>query len=359
MLERFKSRFFVLLRKVHLSPRDAFPVLIILSVLGFYLIKPEKFKTMWIGYAIFAYIAFFVILTWMFYRQVSTEQTTKTKIFWLGVLSFFAGITIYQILIYSAILPQYISQLGAALDIPSGWCLDVSWPTAIDLSVFTINLIGLIISFFGVKSLKYFLGPILYSSALIVFFIIDALSYPKNALADAAFDFFVPGIVSVAVGLMQMLGVNVEISTIGSGNVMIINKFGLRIPIMVDWPCAGVHSLLLYTAISIAFLQFLDIPKMRKLIYGLVGFFGTIFVNILRITTIVFASFYFSADINAFSANLQLFHEYSGELFFIAWIVIFLSAVVLIERRVRRKTTKQDASPLNYEGKPSTHHVKA
>jgi len=334
MLERFKtSRLLVLLKKIEWLPQDVFPLLTVLSVTGFYLIKPDKFKTMWIGYAVFAYIAFFVVLTWLFYRQVPKKQAAETRVFWPGVLAFFAGICIYQILIYSGVLPQYISNLGTTLGIPEGWWLDVSWSTAIDLLAFTLYMIGLIMSFFGVKSLRYFLGPVLYSSALVVFFIIDA-AYPQNALADAAFEFFVPGIVSMAVGLLQMLGVNVGISsTIGSGNVMVIRKFGRIIPVAVNWPCAGIHSLLIYTAISVAFLQFLGISKLRKLIYALIGFFGTIFVNILRITTIVFASFYSSADYNAFISNLQLFHAYSGELFFIAWIVIFLFAVVLVERR--------------------------
>lgn len=323
MLERFKtSRFFILLKKIQLLPQDAFPLLTVLSVVGFYLIKPEKFKTMWIGYAVFAYIAFFVILTWLFHRQVPKKQAAETRVFWLGALSFFAGMCIYQILIYSGVLPQYISQLGAALGI-EGWYLNVSWPTTVDLLVFTIYMVGLIMSFFGVKSLKYFLGPILYSSALVSAFIIDAV-VPKTSFADAAFEFFVPGIVSISASLLQLLKVNVEI--IGNGDVMFIRKSTEPTAVQVNWPCAGVHSLLIYTAISVAFLQFLDTSKIRKLIYTLLGFFGTIFVNILRITSIVYAYYYFDVSI-------RTFHAYSGELFFIAWIIIFLFAVTIVERR--------------------------
>ncbi len=333
MLERFKtSRFFTPLRKIEWLPQDAFPVLMVLSVVGFWLIKPEEFKTMWIGYAVFIYIAFFLMLTWLFYRQIPKNQAEEKSVFWLGALSFFAGMCVYQLLIYSGALSPYITQLGTVFGI-EGWYLSVSWPTTVDLLVFTIYLLGLIVSFFGVKSLRYFLGPILYSTALVVFFIIDAV-VPQNTFADAAFELFVPGIVSIAVGFLHILGVNVEISnTIGSGNVMVVRKFGTEIPVEVNWPCAGIHGLLIYTAISIAFLQFSEISKLRKLTYALIGFFGTIFVNILRITTIVFASFYSSANVDAFQANLYLLHAYSGELFFIAWVIIFLFAVILVERR--------------------------
>lgn len=322
MLERFKtSRFFVFLKKVGWLPQDAFPLLMVLSVVGFYLINPDKFQTMWIGYAVFVYIAFFAVLTWLFYRQIPKKQAAESRVFWLGALSFFAGMCIYQMLIYIGVLPTYISQLGAALGI-KGWYLDVSWPTTFDLLIFTTYLVGLIVSFFSVKSLRYFLGPVLYSGALVVFFVIDAV-VPQNTFADAAFEFFVPGLVSISAGLLHMLNVNMEI--VGNGSIMHITKPTGSAYVQVNWPCAGIHSLLIYTAIAVAFLQFLDISKMRKIIYASIGFFGTIFVNILRITSIVYAYYYFDVSI-------QTFHAYSGELFFISWMVIFLFAVTMVER---------------------------
>lgn len=319
MLARLKgSRFFSLLARarVLLWAWLPFPFLVVLPVMGFYLLKPTLFQWVWIGYASLAYATFFLILTWLNHRLVSKEQTAKTRIPWLHVVSLLVAISVYQILLYSTALPQMISQAGEALGIHEPKYLFSHWPVLIDFSIFVVYTVGLIGFFFGVKALKFFIGPIIYLVAFICTVIID-IKYPF-------FDFlllqwWVPGIVFIVAHFLRALGVNVT----HGDNWLMTPRSG---PIMIAWPCAGIHSLLIYTAVAYSFLQNLYISRVRKLVYVYVGFFGTYLVNILRIATIMLANYYYNVDI-------QVTHSYLGELFFITWIVVFLFVVVMIERR--------------------------
>jgi len=315
MLDRVKgSRFLLLLSEVPWS-QVAFPLLTILPVAGFYIIKPARFEWAWAGHASLVYATFFVILVWLNYYFISKEQRAKTSIAWLGVILFLAGMYLYQLLLSGEALPQLILQAGKALGLSKWWLTD-NWTTSIDFIVFTVYTIGLIISFYGVKSLKYFLWPVLYIVALIFAFLLDA-AYPY---ADfILFQWWVPGIVFIVAHLLKAFGVNV---TYGK-NSLTTPRSGT---VVIAWPCAGIHSLLIYTAVALSFLQSLNISRVRKIIYLSIGFFGTYIVNTLRIAAIIFACYYFNADI-------YLMHSYLGELFFIAWIVVFLFVVVMIERR--------------------------
>jgi len=313
------SRIFSFLWKVPWMPQDAFPILEVVSLAGFYFVRPAAmFEWMWVGYAALTYAAFFVVLTWLYYRIVSKEKRAETRVVWVGVISFLGGISVYQLLLYGTELPQLIYQAGSALglrDAPTP-ALSHNWMVSIDFIVFTVYAVGLITSFFGVKSLKYFLGPIIYSVALICVFLIDA-AYPLTQFT--IFQQWVPAIVFLVANLLRALRVNVTYSK----DVLYTPKSGA---IVIGWPCAGVHSLLIYTAVAYSFLQTLTISRVRKLIYLSIGFFGTYMTNILRIAVIIFGNYYFNWDI-------YMIHYYAGELFFIIWVVAFLFMVVTIERK--------------------------
>ncbi len=323
MLARIKSSqlFSLLARsKALLWTWLPFPLLAVLPVMGFYLLKPTLFPWVWVGYASLIYATFFLILTWLNYRLISKEQTAKINIPWLYVVPLLAAISIYQILLYSTALPQMISQAGEALGIQGSKYLSFHWPILIDFSIFTIYIIGLITSFFGVRALKFFVGPVIYLVSFICIVIID-IRYPF--LDFVVLQRWVPVIVFIVAHLLRVLGVNV---TYGE-NFLYNPRSGM---VVIAWPCAGVHSLLIYTAVAYSFLQNLDISKTRKLIYVSLGFLGTYMVNILRVTAIIVSNYYFGVNVN-------VAHHYAGELFFVIWILVFLFLVVTIERRKQKK----------------------
>jgi thaumarchaeosortase len=68
----------------------------------------------------------------------------------------------------------------------------------------------------------------------------------------------------------------------------------------------------------------LDAPRRRKLLYLVVGAIGTFFINIFRIFLIAYYVAFISMD-------LKIFHEDIGEFLFLAWVVVFLFAIVKVE----------------------------
>jgi len=95
----------------------------------------------------------------------------------------------------------------------------------------------------------------------------------------------------------------------------------------VNWPCAGVFSLLIYSLIISILMIKLNASIKRKIVYVSLGALGTFFMNIFRIYLIVLAILYSAVD-------LKIFHESIGEVLFIIWIVIYLLAVIKVESKL-------------------------
>ena len=66
-------------------------------------------------------------------------------------------------------------------------------------------------------------------------------------------------------------------------NLMFLNGDFGPFALQVFWPSAGVHSIIIYSLVMMAFLIKTRIPRNRKIIYFVIGILGTIFVNMIRI----------------------------------------------------------------------------
>ena len=79
------------------------------------------------------------------------------------------------------------------------------------------------------------------------------------------------------------------------------------------------------------FLRGTKITRNRKIIYVTVGAIGTFFVNILRISAI------YILGIHGGDSPAKLFHEFYGEFFFITWMILYLTLIFIIEKRIKKK----------------------
>lgn len=86
----------------------------------------------------------------------------------------------------------------------------------------------------------------------------------------------------------------------------------------INLPCIGWEGIMGYTIIFLNFL--IDIEKNNKmrLIWGVLGLIGTIFVNIFRLTIIFIAGELW--DVKA----AMLLHQHMGDFIFIIWIFVFI-----------------------------------
>ena len=106
---------------------------------------------------------------------------------------------------------------------------------------------------------------------------------------------------------------------------MIVTAGGETVRANIAWPCAGVHSLLLFTLITLVFFKKTTMQRDRKIIFFLVGAAGTYLTNIFRIASFFTISVHYGSDTG------EVFHNSYGELYFIAWMLLYFILMIAIQ----------------------------
>jgi thaumarchaeosortase len=110
--------------------------------------------------------------------------------------------------------------------------------------------------------------------------------------------------------------------------------------LQVFWPSAGVHSMIIYTLVMLAFLLKMDIPLQRKLVYFVIGTIGTAAVNLIRIISLSLFALMITTNVNEWEA----FHSVAGEIMFLPWLGIYLASVMFIESKRTRSLSATQAT---------------
>ncbi len=222
---------------------------------------------------------------------------------------------------------QTILNLGQALQIRSEF-INEAWPLSIEYLVlisFFICATLFAYGLFGLKSLSISLSLL---AGIGIIYLVDTI-WPYGtfkpmqlwAIPTAAF----------ATGLLDILGYSVALTypvslpEYGSLPLMTVSAGGELVRASVAWPCAGVHSLLLFTLITLVFFKKTTMDKERKVIFFLVGAAGTYLSNVFRIAT------YFTISVHYGKEAGLIFHNSYGELYFVAWMLLYFIIVVAIQ----------------------------
>jgi len=212
---------------------------------------------------------------------------------------------------------DYILQSGENLNLPEPF----NWPWVVDYCVFATYFVGITASFFGFRGVKRFPISILYVLGMMLLLLLDVL-FPYSSLV--ILQALVPTILYFLTFLLEIVGVPFMIA---QGYILLIwGKEGL-LSLAIYWPCAGIHSMLIYLLVIAVVMIKLEAPRMRKLVYVTSGAVGTFFVNILRLFLVCYYGAFISRDV-------WLFHKTIGEILFLSWIVLFIVAIIIIERRL-------------------------
>lgn len=86
----------------------------------------------------------------------------------------------------------------------------------------------------------------------------------------------------------------------------------------VDLPCIGWEGIMGYTIIFLNLIIFIEPRNKRRLIWGILGIMGTIFMNIIRLTLIFSMGALFDVQVAVF------IHQHMGDVIFIIWIFVFI-----------------------------------
>ena len=101
-------------------------------------------------------------------------------------------------------------------------------------------------------------------------------------------------------------------------NLMFLNGDFGPFALQVFWPSAGVHSIIIYSLVMMAFLIKMRIPRNRKIIYFILGILGTIFVNMIRIFSLSVYALKVTTDPEAW----EEFHSVAGEIMFLPFLAL-------------------------------------
>jgi len=202
------------------------------------------------------------------------------------------------------------------------------WPMSVEYVVFTVSFLATMLLAYGKKGLKTFSLSAALVAGIAVIYMIDTM-YPSSAFTP--FQTFALPTAACAAVVLQAIGIPFTMyyspGGYGSGAPIItVTSNGISSPATIAWPCAGVHSLFLYTIIVLLLFKKSDISGFRKSIYFVIGAVGTYFVNVLRIVT------YFVVLINQGQESALIFHNVYGELYFFGWILLFIVLIVGIQR---------------------------
>jgi thaumarchaeosortase len=216
--------------------------------------------------------------------------------------------------------------VGCEVANPQG-CI-YSWALLWDVVVITIFVIAAAVILFGKKWIRIVIaGPVFLAGSAIILSL-DTF-FPFDTLGPL--QYFVPYLVETNVWLINVLELGIAT---GRDNIMFLRGDHGPFVLQVFWPSAGVHSIIIYSLVMMAFLLKMNIQRNRKVLYFGIGIIGTIVINLIRI----FSLSVFALKVSTNPVEFEEYHSIAGEIMFLPWLFVFLLVVTAIEtKRMKKK----------------------
>jgi len=211
-----------------------------------------------------------------------------------------------------------------------------SMPLAIEYVVFSILFCLIIFLSFGKKGLTGFALPALFVGLIGVLYAIDNV-FPYGQFTP--FQLLVPTTATVAAAVLKLMGNTVVFGTdllSSMPTLQVTGPLGTA-KFAIAWPCAGIESLLIFTAVTFLFLKRINIPWKAKIAYFAFGSAITYFINVLRIVNLFNLGMAFGVNSN----QVQEFHFYQGPLIAMAWIVSYPLIILASQGLLEKIKTKK------------------
>ena len=293
-----------------------------------------SFQLMWKGRTFQLFFIWLIALEFILSWETIKLKITKTKLYIIAAASMLP--TLY-------VVAEYYVGLNSAIvnwSTQSGIYWANTMPIAIEYLAFSAFFCLIIYLYFGKNGLKGFALPALFVALIGVLYTIDNV-FPYGNFTP--FQLLVPTTATLAATTLGWMGYGTALgSESGMPTLQVTGPLGTA-KFAIAWPCAGIESLLIFTAVALLFLQRIPMSWKAKVGYFAVGAGITYFINILRIDTI----FKIGMQYGVTSQQVQDFHYYYGPLYSIAWIVsyplIIIVSQTLWQKHKAGKTPVKDA----------------
>ncbi|NHI02958.1 hypothetical protein DYY67_0079 [Candidatus Nitrosotalea sp. TS] len=202
-----------------------------------------------------------------------------------------------------------------------------SWDWMWDFIVFAIFFVATLTILFGKRWIRISPAGPIYAAGTAIILSLDAF-FPYDSLGPL--QYVVPYLVKLDVFLITTFNLGIASA---HGNIMFLSGDHGPFALQVFWPSAGVHSMIIYSLVMMAFLLKMNIPRNRKAVYFALGVVGTVGVNVIRILSLSLFVLKVSTNVNEF----QSFHGIAGEIMFLPWLFVFLLIVTYVETKRLKK----------------------
>ncbi len=199
-----------------------------------------------------------------------------------------------------------------------------SWIWMWDFIVLAVFMTSLLLLFFGKKFIRIAPASPIYLIGSAIILSLDAF-FPFDTLGPL--QFIVPYVLKIDEWLINTLNLG---KAYANNNLLLLSGNKGSMALQVFWPSAGVHSMIIYTLVMLAFLLKMSIPRRRMIIYFIIGAIGTFTVNMIRIFSLSLFVLMVSANPVAF----EEFHSIAGEIMFLPWLAIYLFLIMRRERKI-------------------------
>ena len=202
-----------------------------------------------------------------------------------------------------------------------------SWTWMWDFVIIAVFFVASMTILFGKRWIRISPAGPIYAGGTAIILSLDAF-FPYDSLGPL--QYVVPYLVKLDVSLINLFHLGIASA---HNNMMLLQGEHGPFALQVFWPSAGVHSIIIYSLVMMAFLLKMNIPQNRKAVYFVLGVIGTIGVNVIRIFSLSVFVLKVSTNVNEFES----FHGIAGEIMFLPWLFIFLLIVTYVETRRLKK----------------------
>jgi len=192
-----------------------------------------------------------------------------------------------------------------------------SWTWMWDFIIMAIFFVASMTILFGKRWIRISPAGPIYTVGTAIILSLDAF-FPYDTLGPL--QYVVPYLVKLNTYLITALHLGIATA---HNNIMFLSGDHGPFALQVFWPSAGVHSIIIYSLVMMAFLLKMNIPPKRKAMYFVLGVIGTIGVNVIRI----FSLSLFVLKVSTNVSDFESFHSVAGEIMFLPWLFVFLLVV--------------------------------
>lgn len=210
-----------------------------------------------------------------------------------------------------------------------------SWTWMWDFIMIAIFFMAALTVLFGKRWIRISPAGPIYAAGTAIILSLDAF-FPYDSLGPL--QYVVPYLVKIDVFLITLFHFGVATA---HENIMFLTGDHGPFALEVFWPSAGVHSVIIYSLVMMAFLLKMNIQRNRKAAYFALGVVGTIGVNVIRILSLSLFVLKVSTNVNEFES----FHGIAGEIMFLPWLFVFLLIVTYAETKRLKKNELEVAKP--------------